>query len=38
MTNISIKLATNKCIMCDGAMEKANTGFICNTCKDKMRK
>lgn len=32
----SSKQSTNKCIMCEGSMEKANTGMICNTCKDKM--
>ncbi|MEM7819619.1 MAG: hypothetical protein QXD48_02210 [Candidatus Aenigmatarchaeota archaeon] len=29
---------TKRCIMCDGAIEKANLGNICNACRDKMRK
>lgn len=33
-----IKPPQNKCIMCDGAIEKSNFGMICNDCKDKMRK
>jgi hypothetical protein len=37
LTNLSVK-QQNKCMMCDGGMEKANVGNICNTCKDKMRK
>jgi len=27
-----------KCLMCEGDIEKSNTGSICNTCKDKLRK
>lgn len=27
-----------RCIMCEGDLEKANFGSICNTCRDKMRK
>ncbi|HLC76645.1 MAG TPA: hypothetical protein VJH04_00405 [archaeon] len=32
------KTAPNKCIMCDGTLEKSNMGMICNACRDKMRK
>ena len=27
-----------KCAMCSGKMERSNIGYICNTCKDTMRK
>ncbi|MCX6815723.1 MAG: hypothetical protein NT120_02640 [Candidatus Aenigmarchaeota archaeon] len=27
-----------KCLMCEGDLERANTGSICNICKDKLRK
>lgn len=38
LTNTAVKVSQNKCIMCEGALEKANVGMICNTCRDKMRK
>ncbi len=31
-------LRPQKCLMCEGALEKSNMGNICNTCKDKFRK
>ena len=37
MTNLGIK-TSNRCIMCEGSLEKSNMGNICNTCKDKMKK
>jgi len=37
LTNITVKMQ-NRCIMCEGSMEKSNFGMICNTCRDKMRK
>jgi len=38
IANLSVKTDQRRCIMCDGTLEKANVGFICNDCKDKMRK
>ncbi len=38
ISNLNIKTDQRKCIMCEGALEKSNVGFICNGCKDKMRK
>lgn len=32
------KNAARKCIICEGVLEKANAGSICNPCKDKIRK
>jgi hypothetical protein len=30
--------ALKRCIMCEGDLEKANIGSICNACRDRMRK
>ena len=27
----------NKCIVCDGELEKSNIGIMCYACKDRMR-
>jgi NAD-dependent SIR2 family protein deacetylase len=36
--NLQGKTGAQRCIMCEGSLEKANVGNVCNACKDKMRK
>ena len=31
-----VKPLRNKCIVCEGAVEKSNMGTMCNACKDKL--
>lgn len=38
MLMLEEKPAAGKCAMCGGRLEKSNSGYFCNPCRDSMRK
>lgn len=37
LVSVDEKVILGRCAMCGGKLERANLGYLCNTCRDGMR-